>query len=65
MLWMTPTQSKDHSTALHRRGWKDSVGVANSDDEDWLQRAKQRINAATEQMKQTAAEIKDDDVEKR
>jgi ABC-type phosphate transport system substrate-binding protein len=46
-------------------GVEDSVGVANSDDEDWLQRAKQRINAATEQMKQTAAEIKDDAVEKR
>ncbi|EDX87125.1 hypothetical protein S7335_4832 [Synechococcus sp. PCC 7335] len=28
--------------------------------ENWLQRAKQRINEATEQMKQTAAEIQDD-----
>ena len=28
--------------------------------EDWVQRAKQRINEATEQMKQTAAETKDE-----
>ncbi|WP_228024545.1 substrate-binding domain-containing protein [cf. Phormidesmis sp. LEGE 11477] len=30
------------------------------DNGDWLQRAKQRINEATEQMKQTAVEIQDD-----
>ncbi|MEM8503932.1 MAG: substrate-binding domain-containing protein [Cyanobacteria bacterium P01_D01_bin.1] len=41
------------------------VAGEGSNDDDWLQRAKQRINEATEQMKQTAAEIRDDATERR
>ena len=37
---------------------RESTGSVDS--RDWLQRAKQRINEATEQTKQTAAEIEDD-----
>ncbi len=42
------------------RAASESKNSGSEDNSDWVQRAKQRINEATEQMKQTAAETKDE-----
>ncbi|MGB3790732.1 MAG: substrate-binding domain-containing protein [Phormidesmis sp.] len=43
----------------------ESKNSGSEDSSDWVQRAKQRINEATEQMKQTAAETKDEATKER